>query len=93
MELFGTAWAQLGAVGIVAVFVLLLATGRLMPRSTAKTIVQQANENAARWQAAAAASDERADLVTKQNAELLQALRTVETLVRAWGPGPRGGAA
>lgn len=93
MELFGAAWAQLGAVGLVGIFVLMLATGRLVPRSTAKALAEQANNNAARWQAAAAASDERADLVTKQNAELLQVLRTVETLVRAWGPGPRGGAA
>jgi hypothetical protein len=89
VTLFGTAWAQLGAVGLVGIFVLLMATGRLVPRTTAKALVDQANANAARWQAAAEASDERADLVAKQNGELMSALRTVETLVRALNPGPR----
>ncbi len=90
MELFGSAWAQLGAVGLLGVFVLMLATGRLMPRSTARALVDQANTTAGRWQSAAEASDERADLFARQNAELLQAMRTLETLVRAWGPSPRG---
>lgn len=86
MTLFDSPWSQLGAVGVVIIFVLLMATGRLMPRSSAKLLVDQANANAARWQAAAEASDERADLVTKQNGELMSALRTVETLVRALSP-------
>lgn len=89
MTLFDSAWAQLGAVGVVFLFVLLMATGRLVPRSTARALVDQANANASRWQAAAEASDERADLVTRQNGELMSALRTVETLVRALTPSPR----
>jgi len=89
VELFGSAWAQLGAVGLLGVFVLMLATGRLMPRSTAKALVDQANAGRDFYRSAAAASDERADLIARQNGELLQAMRTVETLVRAWGPGPR----
>jgi len=88
VPLFDSAWAQLGAVGVVILFVLLLATGRLVPRSVAKALVDQANTTTARWQAAAEASDERADLFARQNGELLAAMRTVETLVRALQPPP-----
>lgn len=86
MGVFDTAWAQLGAVGVVFLFVLLLAMGKLVPRTIAKSLVDQANDNADRWQAAARASDERADLFARQNTELLQAMRTVEALVRALQP-------
>lgn len=89
MGLFDSAWAQLGAVGIVAVFVLALLTGRLVPRSTAKLMVDQANENATRWRAAAEASDERADLAVRQTGELLQAVRAVEALLRRVPAGGR----
>jgi hypothetical protein len=86
VPLFSSALAQWGAWGIVAIFVLLLATGRLVPRTTAKALVDQANANASRWQAAAEAADERADLVAKQNGELVSVMRSVEGLVRALQP-------
>lgn len=83
---FDAAWAQLGATGIVALFVLAILTGRLVPRSTAKALVDQANATAARWQAAAEASDKRADMFGEQLGEVVAAMRAVETLVRTSQP-------
>jgi len=82
MTLFDSPWAQLGAVGIVFLLVLLIATGRLMPRSTAQDQVDQANANAKLWQAAAEASNKRADLFGEQLGEIVAAMRAVEALVR-----------
>lgn len=82
MPLFDSAWAQLGAVGIVFVFVLAILTGRLVARSTAKALVDQANRTAERWQQAAEASDRRADETVRLFGELVAVMRTVESLVR-----------
>ncbi len=82
MELFGSAWAQLGAVGLLALVVLMVVTGRLVPRSMAKSLIDQANVNAERWQAAATASDQRADETVRLMGEILTVMRSVETLVR-----------
>jgi len=92
VSLFESPWAQLGAVGVVFMFVLLLATGRLVPRSVAKTMIDQANTEAARWRAAAEADAERADLVARQNGELVAAMRSVEALVRLLLPNHRDAA-
>lgn len=86
MSLFDSAPAQLGAVGILALVVLAIVAGRLMPRSVSRALVDQANANAARWQAAAEASDQRADLLTRQVGELVAAMRAVEALVRTGLP-------
>ncbi len=75
--------AQLGAVGVLAVVVLAIVFGWLVPRKVARSIVDQANANAERWRAAAEASDKRADLAMGQSTEMLAALREVEALVRA----------
>jgi hypothetical protein len=85
VEIWGTAWAQLGAVGLLAVFVLALLTGRLVARSSARDFVKLAADNAARWEAAAEASNRRADEQQRLQGEMLAALRAVEDLVRAKG--------
>jgi hypothetical protein len=82
VSLFGSAWAQLGAVGLLAVFVLAILTGRLVPRSIAKDLVQRADANAERSQAAAVASDQRADETVRLLTEMVSAMRSVEALVR-----------
>jgi hypothetical protein len=82
VSLFGSAWAQLGAVGLLAVFVLAILTGRLVPRSIAKDLVQRADANAERSQAAAMASDQRADETVRLLTEMVSAMRSVEALVR-----------
>jgi hypothetical protein len=86
MAPFDSAWAQWGAWGIVAIFVMLVAVGRLVPRSSARTLVDQANRSAdLAWQAATAA-DKRADLFGTQLGEMLAAMRAVEMLVRNHPP-------
>jgi hypothetical protein len=82
MSLFDSAWSQLGAVGLLAVFVLAILTGRLVPRSIAKDLVQRADANAERSQAAAVASDQRADETVRLLTEMVSAMRSVEALVR-----------
>jgi hypothetical protein len=82
VSLFASPWAQLGAVAVVGVFVVAILTGRLVARSTAKALVDQANINAARWQQAAEASDRRADETVRLLGELVSAMRSVESLVR-----------
>lgn len=90
MGIWDSAWAQLGAVGLLAVGVIAVLAGRLVARSwvnillqQAELRVQQADRNADRWQAAAEASDKRADLFGEQLGEVLAVMRAVETLVRA----------
>jgi hypothetical protein len=90
VEVWNSAWAQLGAVGFLALFVLAILAGRLVARSWVKTLLDQAElraqaaeRNADRWQAAAEASDKRADLFGEQLGEVLSAMRAVEALVRA----------
>lgn len=96
MELFGSPWAQLGAVGLVGVFVLAILTGRLVARSSVRDLLEQAQLRVAlaerttdRWQAAAEASaraaeasDRRADLHAEQMGEILAVMRSVQELIR-----------
>jgi hypothetical protein len=82
MGLFGSAWAQLGAVGLLGVFVLAILAGRLIPKSIAKDLIERADANAARSQAAAVASDQRADETVRLLTEMVSAMRAVEALVR-----------
>lgn len=96
MSLFDSAWAQLGAVGLLGVGVLAVLAGRLVARSwvnillqQAELRVQQAERNADRWQAAAEASDKRADVFGEQLGEVLAVMRSVEALVRTQPAQPR----
>lgn len=98
MSLFDSAWAQLGAVGLLAVFVLAILAGRLVARSWVRTLLEQAElrvaqaeRNSDRWQAAYEIADRRADLFGEQLGQVLTAMRAIEALVRA--PDPRRDAA
>jgi hypothetical protein len=85
VELFQSGWAQLGFAGIVLYLVLLIATGRLVPRSVSKALVDQANHNAEIHQQAAAAADQRADLAVGALTTTVGRLESIERLVRALG--------
>lgn len=80
----------LTAGGILGVAVLLVLTGRLVPRSTSRALVKQANDNAELWQKAAAKQSERADLAVQQTEKLLTGLATIEALLRSLSPTVRG---
>jgi hypothetical protein len=79
--MFTGVWAQLGAVGFLAMGMMLLAVGRLVPRRQVRDLVERADHNAAQWQAAAMAAAARADEQAHQLNEVLAALRTVELLI------------
>jgi hypothetical protein len=81
VEMLTGPWAQLGAVGLLAVGMVLLAVGRIVPRRAVRDLVERADRNAAQWQAAALAATARADEQAHQLGEVLAALRTVEMLV------------
>lgn len=90
MDLLTPATLQYGAGGLVALFVLAILTGRLVPRSTLKTLVDQANQTAEMWRRTAEREAERGDLVLKQSDQLLTGMDTIqdsmETLVRSLVP-------
>lgn len=75
--------AQLGAVGILALVVLAIVMGWLVPRRVAQSLVDQANAGSDRWRSAFEAADKRADLAVQQSTEMVAALREVESLVRS----------
>jgi hypothetical protein len=97
MSLFDSPIAQLGAVGMLAGVLVMLFTGRIWVRAAVRALVEeagkrveeagkrveQANVNAAAWQRAAEASDQRADQIIHTLTEQTAALRAVEALVRA----------
>lgn len=93
MPLYDSPWVQFGAVGVVALFVLAILTGRIVARSSVRDLLDQADKrvelaerNAERQTAIAEASDKRADLLASQLGEMVAALRAVEALVRAAPP-------
>lgn len=99
MTLFDAWPSQLGAVGLVGLFVIAILTGRLVARSMMKTVldqaelrVQLAERETERWRDVAQAEAARADLYGNQLAEMARGLHAVEGLVRAL-PGGRGNAA
>lgn len=82
MELFQSAWAQGGALGILLLVVVLVCTGRLVPRSVAKAWVDLAKTNAEIHQAAAAAADARADTAVNAMVEQTAAMREMQGVMR-----------
>lgn len=77
---FVGAGANLGALGVV---LMLLSTGRLVARSWAKDLVEQANRNAADARASAIAADTRADLLQNAMVEQTAAIRAMESALRS----------
>jgi hypothetical protein len=85
-------WINLGAnLGAVGGVLWLLASGRLVARSWADAVVQQANHNATDARTAAEAADRRADLLQAAIVEQTAALRAVEALVRSQATGATPG--
>lgn len=90
MEIWGSAWAQLGAVGLVGLVLVLFFTGRLLPRSLVKDMLSQAQQAILQAEARAQADREardaavaRADLLASTLTDMASSLRSVEALVRA----------
>lgn len=72
--------------GLVGLVVLLVLSGRLVPRSIAQAQIKQANDNAELWQRTAEKQSDRADLAVQQTEKLLTGLATIEALLRGLSP-------
>lgn len=73
---------------LVGLIVLLVLLGRLVPRSTARAQIKQANDNAELWQKAYEKQSDRADVATAQTDKLLTGMATLEALIRALSQPP-----
>ena len=69
-------WIQGGAVSLLGAVAWMLFTGRLIPRRIHEQAVTRERERGDDWHAAYLASDARADLLDRQMAEILSAVRT-----------------
>lgn len=79
---------QGGAVGVLALFVLGILTGRLVPRKSLEDVrtdrdarLAESQARGDEWRAAAHAQDERNDVLARQLTELLNANRTTNALI------------
>jgi len=77
---------QGGAWSLVGVFVLAILTGRLVPRSTSKSLVDQANRTADAWQRAYEKQAALADLATRQSDQVMSEFETIEALIQSIVP-------
>jgi len=75
-------------IGVVAVFYWLLATGRLIPRSSHERELAVANKRGDEWKETALEQRAVNAEVRSQNAKLIEANRVVESFLRAASPGP-----
>jgi hypothetical protein len=82
VSLFGSAWAQLGAVGVVFFFVILLATGRLVPVSTLRRELDAAITRAEDWKEAHALERKAREIQAAKDDEILNLLRTLTSAPR-----------
>ncbi|MFJ3141747.1 hypothetical protein ACIPJM_04750 [Streptomyces halstedii] len=78
-ELFGIDIAQGGAVALLAVVVIMVLTGRLVPRRTYNDLLEERNT----WRSAHAVSEEARHLERNQVGELLELSRTADRVLTA----------
>lgn len=92
---------DIGAVGLVALVVLMILTGRLIPKSTHDRELAAADQRTAdavargdEWKQTAKATEEVNSIVRAQNSELIDANRVVKAFLQSAGPtfAERGGA-
>ena len=77
MPLFDAAWAQLGAVGILAFVVVLIVTGRLIPLSTHRREVAAADQRAADWKESWQLERAAREIQAQKDDEILMLLRSL----------------
>lgn len=82
MTLWQTWGAQLGAVGLLAGFVIMIGVGRLIPRYVVKQWIERSDRNVELYRQASEASAARADEAVAVMREMMVAVRTLESLVR-----------
>lgn len=77
MPLFDSAWAQLGAVGVVILFVVAILTGRLVPLSTVRRELAAADKRANDYQEIAALEREARKIDAAKADEILALLKAM----------------
>lgn len=78
-ELAGIGVGSLGAGGLLAIVILMILTGRLVPRSTLEDMKQERDT----WRAAFQESEQARHLAQEHSGELLELSRTAVPLLRA----------
>ncbi|MFJ8923832.1 hypothetical protein ACIREK_30695 [Streptomyces sp. NPDC102415] len=78
-ELFGIDIAQGGAVALLAIVVVMVLTGRLVPRRTYDDLLEERNT----WRTAHTVSEEARRLEREQVGELLELSRTADRVLTA----------
>lgn len=84
---------DIGAVGLVVLIVLLILTGRLIPKSTHERELEAAEKRTSdavargdEWKQTAKNTEEVNAVVRAQNSELIEGNKVVEAFLRASGP-------
>lgn len=84
---------DIGAVGLVALVVLMILTGRLIPKSTHDRELEAADKRTAdavrrgdEWKQTAKATEEVNAIVRAQNTELIDANKVVKAFLQSAGP-------
>lgn len=77
MGLWDSAWAQLGAVGLLGVFVLAILTGRLVPLSTLRRELEAETRRAEDWKETASLERAARQIQAQKDDEILGLLRTL----------------
>ena len=72
-------WASLGATGILAIVVMMVLTGKLIPRQPYLDMMQERDY----WRTAHTASEEGRRMLAEQNKELMEVGRTTKHVVHA----------
>jgi hypothetical protein len=75
----GAIWPQLGATGLLTLVVLLIVTGRLVPRRT----LQDVEEQRARWETAWHTQQDTIGQYANQVTAMVEVGRTTEALLRS----------
>jgi hypothetical protein len=78
-----TVLATGGPWGLVALFVVLVAVGKLIPRATHEDAVRKAEQRAEDYKAAWAASEERGRVRDQQVDSMLEGYRSMENILRS----------
>jgi hypothetical protein len=73
-------------IGVVLVVYLLIATGKLIPRSSHEREMRQANIRGDEWKETANVERAAKSILLEQNSGLIQALSVVESFLRASAP-------
>lgn len=83
VDLSALPWGTLGPAGLVTMVVVLIIWGKLLPGTTVDRLLSARDQRITELSAALEAAERRAEVLSQQNAELMEIGRTAEQLMRA----------